>query len=629
MKSYPFVPSAVALGCLVACALAQAQQTTASSATVLEKITVTATRVPTPLSDVIADLSVIDREQIEQAGQLSLRDLLGQQAGVQFSSNGSYRSSTGVFLRGASTSQTIVLIDGVRVGSATSGGAPFENMPLDSIERIEILRGAASALYGPDAVGGVIQIITRAPTKGLRMGASAGLGSDGQKKFGASLSGTAGMVGYRLGVSNERASGISAIVNPLAGSFNADSDEFSATSLDAKLSAQISAAHNLSLSLLRSKSRYDFDGTPSPNPLGLNKSTSDATARPVLNNVGVKWDAQWLPQWKSSLTLATSDEESVSDYTRFSDGAFAGNSRFNTARKQTTWQNDIALGKDVLSVTLEKRKESVDSTTNFAVKSRDIRSTSVAYAANGAFWNALGVIRSDNNSQFGSFRNWSLSGGHQLGGGIRAVASVGTSFQAPSFNQLYFPGFGNTALMPQRNKSEELGLRYRKGDLNLGLVTYRNAIDGFITPATNVQISRAVLRGATLSVDTLVGRTSVAASYDYADPRAVTAAAASNDLPLVRIARNLINARVSHPLGNMRLIGELKLSGSRQDNNLNFNGRDTLAGYGLLNLGVDWKLGNGLSALMRLNNATDAQYQLANTYSTPGRNLFASVSWAK
>ena len=587
----------------------------------------TASRVATPVTDVIADVSIIDRQTLERAGQSSLRDILAQQPGVQMVSNGSYRSSTGVFLRGASNSQTIVLIDGVRVGSATLGTASFENFPLARIERIEILRGAASALYGPDAVGGVIQIFTREPTDALELSANLGFGTDGQRQTGASLRGSAGAIGYSLGVSREKARGISVIVDPASSSFNPDKDGFTSTSVDAKLTTKLNRDHGLTLSLLHSDSEYQFDGLPFPNSNGLTRLTSDARAKPKLNNATVKWDAQWLPQWKSTVTAGTSEEESVSEYYRISDGAFGGSSKFNTKRRQLTWQNDITLDKDVLSLMLENRSEAVDSSTNYTVKERDVRSALVSYAFNRERWNALAVIRNDNNSQFGSFSNWALSGGYRLTGSLRAVASLGTSFQAPTFNQLYFPGFGNPALLPQRNRATELGLKYQQDNLTLSAVAYHNDIKGFIIPSTNIQSSLAVLRGVTFSADAQAGATSYSLSYDYADPRSYSTVPASNDLRLVRVAQNVLNARANHRLGDVSVFGELKLSSNREDNNRTFTGRETLHGYGLLNVGMNWKVQKNVSLLARINNLTDAQYMLANGFSVPGRNLFASVSW--
>ena len=589
---------------------------------------VTATRVATPVTDIIADVSVIDRAALELAGQASLREVLAQQPGVQIASSGSYRSNTGIFLRGAVSSQTLVLIDGVRVGSATSGGASLDNLPLERIDRIEILRGAASALYGPDAVGGVIQVFTRQPSQALELGVSAGVGTDGQQQAGVHVSGSSGVLGYSLGASREKAAGISAVANPASGSYNPDDDGFDATSADFRLSTRINREHGLRLSLLRSDTDYRLDSTPYPNPLGLNRLTSDARGKTGMGHATVQWDAQWLPHWRATLTAGNSNEQSLGDYVRSTDGAAGGSTQFNTNRRQATWQNDITLGNDVLSLMLEGRNETVDSNTAYTVTSRDVRSALASYAFNRAAWNALVVARNDDNSQFGNFNNWALSGGYRVTDVLRAVASVGTSFQAPSFNQLYYPGFGNPILQPQRNRATELGLKSHLGDVSLGAVVYNNDIQGFIVPTTNVQSSLAVLRGITLTADVRSKDTSYSLSYDYADPRSYSTSPASNDLRLVRVAQNVFNARVTQRMGDASAFAEIKLSGDREDNNLSFTGRDLLSGYTLLNIGANWKLQKNVSVLGRINNLADAQYQLANGFSMPGRNLFVSMNWA-
>lgn len=595
----------------------------------LKDVVVTANRVATSVTDVIADVSIIDRAQLEQAGQSSLRDILAQQPGVQMSSSGSYRSETSIFLRGATGTQTIVLIDGVRVGSATRGLVSLENIPLDRIERIEILRGASSALYGPDAIGGVIQIFTRQPSDQLNLTASIGAGTDGQQQASASIRGSAGAIGYSVGVSHEKASGISTIINPASTSYNPDTDSFKTTSFDARLSAKINQQHAVSLSLLQSQSEYQFDGTPFPNPLGLTKLTSDARSKPQLNHTTLSWEAQWLDQWKSTLTLGASDDFSISDYYRIADGAFGGTSKFNTSRTQWTWQNDFTLGPDVLSAMLESRSEALDSSTVYPVKDRTINSGLLSYALNRGDWNALAVLRNDNNSQFGSEGTWALSAGYRLTGTLRGVASMGTSFQAPTFNQLYFPAFGNALLLPQRSRNSELGLKYSHGGLNLNAVTYYNEISNYINPSTNIQNLSAVLKGVTLSGDFKVGVTSYSLSYDYADPKTYSGTAATNDLRLVRIAQNVLNARVVHQMRELSVFGELKLSSDREDNAVvSGKPRDTLSGYATLNLGLNWKISKEMSLLARINNLTDTQYMLVNGFSVPGRNVFVSASWS-
>ena len=590
-------------------------------------VMVTATRVAVPVTSVIADVTVIDRSTLDLAGQSSLRDVLGQQPGIQWASNGSYRSTTGLFLRGASSSQTLIMVDGIRIGSATSGSASLENIPIDRIERIEILRGAASALYGPDAVGGVVQIFTRTPVDGFQWSGSIGVGTDGQAQGAASLSGRSGAIGYSVGISQERATGISVTTNPASSGFNEDADGFTTTSLNAKLTAQVARDHTLTLGVLQSQTTYMFDGTPFPNPLVLTKATSDARAKPRMDAANLTWVAQWLPAWTSAVILGVAQDESISEYYRIADGAFAGSSKFNTSRTQLTWQNDVKLGADVASVILDTRKETVDSSTAYTVNERSIDSAMVSYALNRADWNGLAVLRNDQNSQFGSYTNWALSGGYVLSPGLRAVASTGTSFQAPSFNQLYFPGFGTPTLSPQINRATEVGLKFSSVNTVWSAVMYRNAIQGFITPATNVQSSLALLRGMTLSVEILQGDTRYAVSYDYADPRSYSSTSASNDLRLVRIAQDLWQARVSHKFQQVNVFGELKVSSTREDNKVVGTGREILAGYATLNLGTNWKLRKDMSVLARLNNVTDTQYSLANGFSMPGRNLFVSLAW--
>lgn len=585
----------------------------------LDVVVVTATRTPQPLTDVLSDVSIIDRDQIERAGMQSLIDILAGVPGIQITSNGSYRSNSGVFLRGATTSQTILLINGVRVGSATAGGYSLENLPLGRIERVEVLRGAAAALYGPDAVGGVIQVFTREAQEGIQRSALIGVGTDGQRQLGASLSGQTGAWGYSIGASHERAKGIN-VKLPGASGFNTDEDGFEYTSLDSSLSYRIDRRHTVSAQLLLSKGEYDFDSAPSPNPLGLNAATARAVAQPTLEQQVLRWSAQWTDAWSSTLTAGRSKDESVNRYWRLSDGAAAGVGRFNTTRTQFIWQNDVRIGNDVLTLLAEQREDEVDSTTAYTVSQRTVRGFAASYALDRDHWDALATLRRDHNSQFGSFNNWALSGGVRLSGTWRLVGSMGTTFQAPSFNQLYFPGFGNPNLTPQKGRAQEVGLRYRQGNTQASAVIYRNKVQGFITPATNVQSNLALLKGVTLSLDHSWGLTALSVSYDHADPRLKP----SNDR-VVRVARQVLRTQVSHRHGAWQSFAELRLSSDRQDTQS--PGRVTLPGYGLVNLGTTYKITPHWSIRARLNNVTEKTYSLANGFTTPGRNLFVSLNW--
>ena len=590
---------------------------------------VTASRVDTPITDVIADVTYIDRETLERAGQSSLREILGQQPGVQWISNGSYRSSTGIFLRGAAANQTVFLVDGIRIGSATSGSASVENIPLDRIDHIEILRGAASALYGPDAVGGVVQISTRKAPQSFQASVNLGAGTDGQQQAGVSLGSGTEMFSYSVGVSQEKATGINVMNSTLLSGYNADADGFDSTSWDAKLVARLAATQTVTLSALKSDTNYMFDRVPSPNPLGLTKATADARAKPSLTDVAVKWAAQWTPDWTSTVLLGNSVEQSVTEYYRIADGRFGGSDKYNTQRDQLSWQNDLRFGTDLVTALLEQRKESVDSSTVYKVTQRDITAAMLSYAWNRAAWNALAVLRNDENSQFGSFTNWAVSGGYKVSEGLRTVASLGTSFRAPTFNELYFPGFGNISRTPQRNRSTEVGLKYDRANLSWSAIAYQNEIQGYIESATNTQRDRAVLRGATLSAQLESGNTAYSVSYDYADPRSYSTTPAQNDLRLVRVAQNMLKAGINHRIDGVTVFAEALLSSEREDAKLVGTGRETLAGYTTLNLGANWKVRKDVKLQARVNNATDAQYMLANGYSMPGRNFFVSMVWTQ
>lgn len=603
-------------------AIAAACPVFAQEKTTFDTFVVTATRSEQAMNDVLADVTVIDRDMLERAGQTPLLDLLAQQPGVQISSNGSYRSITGVFLRGASSTQSILLVDGVRTGFATSGGFSLETIPLESIERIEILRGAASALYGPDAVGGVIQIFTRQASTPQRS-ATVGLGTDGQRLAAVHFAGKAGLFGYSLGFSHESGEGIDA-KTPAATGRNLDRDGFETRSVNFGLVAEVHADHQLKFQSLYSQGDYGFDGSPSPNPLGLNSQTSEAISKPELNQSSFEWVAKWAERWKSTVLIAQADSNSISEYRRLSDGAEAGRSRFNTQRDQYSWKNDIYFGSDVLTLLAEQSSEEVDSTTNFVVKSRSIDALMAAYALNHGRWDALGVFRSDNNSQFGRFNNHALSAGYKLNPKWRLVGSVGTSFQAPSFNQLYFPGFGNAELKPQRSRSKEVGLKYEAQAMLASVVVYENKVQGFIDTTTNVQSSKATLNGATFAVDRQFNTVLLKASYDYTNPETEP-----DKKRFVRISRHVFNLNLSRKTGPWNYYGEMKLASDREDRAITFgNPNVELAGYGLINAGVSRKVNEALLIAMRLNNLTDKTYSVANGFTTPGRNLFVSANWS-
>src|SRR6266581_120521 len=243
------VAAVATAGLVVQVAYAQVATPSVPKAALLDPIVVTAARSAQPLSELLADLTIIGPEEIARAGQSSVAELLARQPGVEISTSGGPASTTAVFLRGANSNHTLVLIDGVRIASSTAGTASFEAIPVEQIERIEILRGPASSLYGADAVGGVIQIFTKRGEQdgGVRLNASAGYGSYDTAKLAAGAAGGTGPWTYALQLGAARSEGFNAIWNPANFSYNPDRDGYRSGSASGSLVYSVTPEHLLSV----------------------------------------------------------------------------------------------------------------------------------------------------------------------------------------------------------------------------------------------------------------------------------------------------------------------------------------------------------------------------------------------
>ena len=240
--------------------LRQAQQN--PGALTLDSLVVTAARWPQPPSELVADVTVIGAEEIARAGAQSLAELLRRVPGVEIVMNGGPASTSGVFLRGANSNQTLVLIDGQRVGSSTSGTAALEAIPIDAIDHIEILRGPASNLYGADAIGGVIQVFTRNGGDAFAAHASAGYGTYRTSAASGGVSGAAGAWRYALDVGHRQSAGFNAIDNPANFSFNDDRDGYRSDDASGSVSFRLAPEQELSARFLKSRLNAQFDAEP-------------------------------------------------------------------------------------------------------------------------------------------------------------------------------------------------------------------------------------------------------------------------------------------------------------------------------------------------------------------------------
>ena len=580
----------------------------APTPTLLDPIVVTASRSPQRFDQLLADVTVIGPEEIARAGAQSLAELLQRQPGVQIVSSGGPGSTTGVFLRSANAGQTLVLIDGLRVSSSSTGTTPFEAIPLDQIEHIEILRGPAASLYGADAIGGVIQIFTRNGGKVLTANASAGYGTYNTGQYAAGASGTSGPWRFVLQGGYNQSAGFNA-TKPANPSYNGDRDGYANGSGSGTLAYTFAPEQELSAQAFYSRMNAQIDSGPDFDDRTITTVQSYALAsRNRLASF-----------WKSILEAGVSVDDSRTQ-TAF------GTSPFKTTQRQYTWQNDFTLPLGALSVALTRREERLDATEAFAVTSRNTNAVVAVYQLQDGP-NALQAnLRRDDSSQYGGQTSGAIAYAYTVAPGVRASASYGTGFRAPTFNDLYFPGFSNPDLVPETARNFEVALRYAGNFLNAGVVAYRNRVRELIVFECDVNfncapqnVATATLEGVTLELQALYRDTTVKGSIDFARPYDD---ATGNLLP--RRARRYGALDLTQAFGALQVGAQLIASSQRFDDAANAR---SMAGYAVVNLNAEYALAQQWALFAILGNIFNRHYELAADYNTMGANMFAGVRY--
>jgi vitamin B12 transporter len=604
---------AVGLALLASCAAELAAQPAADPQSSSPAIVVTGTRSPQRVDEALADVTVIDRARIDAAAGRTLPELLAREAGVQFWSNGGLGKPSSVSLRGLEARHTLLLIDGVRYGSATVGSPAWESLPLDAIERIEIVRGPLSGLYGSDAVGGVIQIFTRRGAAGFMPEAALGAGGRGHAEAAVGLRFGQGDVDGALRVQQLRQTGFSSTNERVPfGSFNPDDDGFRQTSLSARVGARFGAWRaDASLLAARGRTRYD-DGPGVDARAALRSEVLSASVSGPLTGA-----------WRSTLRFGRSQDEYDTLATA---SAFTALGTIGTVQRQLAWEHMVATPLGELLGLLERVEQRVGRPgAPFAVSERSIDAFALGLNGRAGPHSWQANLRRDRNSQFGGRTTGSLAYGGDLAPGLRFGASYGTSFVAPSFNQLYFPGFGNPNLLPEEGRQSELSLRWDFGAGVARIAYFDNRIRGYISAGPlPANIPRTRIDGVSASVERSVGAWSLRASLDLLDPRNDTVGTANFGKRLPRRAAEAARLDADWRSGPLTLGGTLSLVGERYDNAANSL---RLPGYATLDLRAAWQLARDWRLSATLNNAFDRRYETVAGYNQPGREAYVWLRW--
>ncbi|MDT3670418.1 MAG: TonB-dependent receptor [Aromatoleum sp.] len=605
--------------------------TPALAATEGETLVVTATRTPTPVNELLSDLTVLERDAIEQAGQSTLAEFLASQAGVQFSQAGGPGTQTGIYLRGGAAGHTLILIDGMRTGSATLGEPSPQNIPLSQIERIEILRGPASALYGSDAIGGVIQIFTRRGEAGpARLNAFAGVGSYGLRETSVGVSGGDSRWIYSVSGGYAESDGFSARRKAVA---DPDHDGHRNSNFAGSVSFRPAAGHEIGASLLYSDTRTWYDNSFSATPADIHSNSEISTLSVHTRN-------RLTDSWESTLRHGRSIDKGTD---RFS--AFLPESNFETIQDQTVWQNDIRLPVGRLLLGYEHLKQQVDTDQEIAVDERTTDSVLVGWQGSFGKHRLQANARHDDNSGFDDKATGSIAYGYQLTERLRMHASYGTSFSAPTFNDLYWPEDvcpaaicgetyitrGNPNIKPEEGRNRELAMHW-EGESTTASVTYfnnkvRNLIDWQSTrpvPGVNLlmpaNVSAAKLEGVSMSASSEVGVWRASATLDF-----LRARDEETGDHLQRRADRSATLRLARSFGALSLGGEVLASSYRYSKNANI---ERLSGYAIANVFARYAVDRDWSIEGRVNNVFDKDYELIKDYNTPRANAFIGVRYA-
>lgn len=605
-----------AAGALLCATHAQAQMLPGPVA--LEPVTVTASRIEQPLSQALSDVTVIDADTIERAGQSSLADLLQHTHGVDVATNGGPQTTTSVFLRGATSGHTVFLIDGQRVGGSTAGVMGLGAISLAEVERIEILRGPASGLYGADAIGGVVNIITRRPRADgpFQPRGSVGLGTWNTRKADIGLAGRLDRWTYSLSAGHARSDGYSAAKpNNPGGVYNPDRDGYELDHAAGRLGYAWRDGQEWEASFYRSRLNGRYDGSPTFDDRSVQRIESYALAsRNRINDA-----------WSSRLSVARTVDDNTSIY----GPGDTGRDRFRTRQTLFAWQNDLALSAgQTLALAAERRVEDIDGTIAYAQDSRITNAAAAVYRVDLGRHHLQANLRYDHVARYGGRTTGGLSYGYDAAPGWQLTAAANTGFRLPTFNDLYYPVYGNPNLRPETSRNVEAGLRYRHAAGEASVLAYRNEIENLIQYQGYTQVANknAVIKGVTVSATQRLGATTVRGSVDWMDPRDD-----NTGQMLTRRPRTALKIAADHRIGPWRLGAEWLASGYRMDNSFNattFSNEVTrLGGYSVLNLVASYDIDRKTQVQLRWNNVTDKDYELVRGYATPGSNVFVTLTY--
>ncbi|MCL1477992.1 TonB-dependent receptor [Marinobacter sp. M3C] len=603
MKAFRFVASSLLVPfALSPLSIAVAQESTGAT---LDPIVVTATLGPKTVGESLASVTVISEEEIRSKAPADFSDLLRGQPGINVVGNGSFGKSTSVFTRGVQNAGTVLLIDGVKLHSATGGGASWQYVPTDLIQRVEVVRGPRSSLYGADAMGGVVQAFSLDPEQGQRGWVEAGAGNFDTQKTSAGASGSIGNTRFSLSGLHKESDGTAIIEN-------GEDKGFRNTAGLGRVVHTLDNGGEASIMLLQSEGNTEYEG---------------GNIDYLIRTVGFGLMTPLTDSWRMGIQFAESRDETES-FTDF------GDSIYNTRLRQARWENTLSFNVHELVVGAELQQDEVSGSQNYSETSRTNTAVFSQLRLNFGPVDAQLSLRGDDNEAYGTNETGGLALGYSFDQSHRVRASYGTAFRAPTFNDLYWPlSFnyqGNPDLEPEKSDSYELGVSGNYQVWFWDLAVYQMDIDNLIssgqigTVDTRVNVDEARIRGAELGGGYEHDGWRAAVALTFMDPED-----RNTKNQLARRAKQTARFDLDKTINNFEFGGSVIVEGDRYDDGAN---TERLAGFGTLDIRAGWSFASNWSTRLTLVNALDKEYSTAERfdgvkYISAGRTAMLSVRY--
>lgn len=581
------------------------------------QLVVTASRTEQILTDVLPHTTVLGRDAIEQSQLMDLPTLLAREAGFQFTQSGGHGSQSTAFLRGAASLQVLVLVDGVPMTKQdTTGAVSLEHIMLDQVDRIEIVRGNVSAIYGSGAVGGVIQVFTRQPQGTPSAYATLESGSLGTSRMNMGTQGKKGALGYAVAVGRVSSDGINAANLSQTVNSNPDRDGYRNDNHSIHLSYDLSPDVKVGWRSTRFNGRFDYDV-----PGSFSAATDIHKGAARIDSNTVYWSGRFNTDWSSRLSYSDASERNSTATV----GGYSFTTQAETRTRLLSWTHQLHLQSMVLSAGADHQVQKIETATDNVPELGRQRRADAVYA--GLVYTHLSHsaqlnVRHDNVEGLANKNSVYLAYGHDLNAHWKLIASYATAFNVAPLGYLYDPYSGNPQLRPETAKTRELGIQWASG-------LHRWRSTWFDTRTRDLllydmgtwqfsNISSVKNKGLETSYSARMGATDLRASLTLQDP--VNEATGQQ---LVRRAKTLASASLAQSWGRLTLGGNIRYMGARPD----IEGQPRLSSAVLLDLTSRYVLNRQWTIFGRLDNVTDSEYQTAYGYNQLPRTAYIGLSW--